>query len=141
MSERISDEELVRMIAEKLEPFSTLPNPEHRSVSPFGRDSQHGAWVCTLANDGIPLKRKATHVWMPQDMVNDPAMTVKLLEKLHDDFGNVALCGDNGWGVTVCHIDENGVETVYTRPSLTNSQTIGRAVAEAWALAMGLHSG
>ncbi len=68
--------------------------------------------------------------------VGDPGMTVMLLEKLRG-LGNVALCGDNGWGVTVTFIDENGNHISYTDPARTNSATIGQAVADAFMLSQG----
>lgn len=127
----LTDEQLSRWIAEKLEPKPTY-SPKvtgHIGLSVMTDLSTHSvAWQWDFQSKQ----------WHPRDLVSNPEMTVMLMEKMHE-FGNVVIAGDNGWGVSVYFIDENGIETWYSRPSQTNNQLLGRAVAEAWALANGYH--
>jgi hypothetical protein len=122
----ISDESLSRWIAEKLEP---MPNdtPDEVAVLDEWPLSNGKNWqLVSSYGEGDVLH------WEPRNMVTDPAMTVMLLEKM----GTAELEPDLSY--------ENGCWHVYTLRDVgpqfvdfSRKLKIGRAVAEAWAIANG----
>lgn len=118
----VSDADLSRWIASRFEP--TLMICEHY-VSLWGphKGTKYFNTAFDVADDGDTLINLR---WEPRDMVNDPAMTVMLLEKMtlaHLMF----LRSTNMWR---CCADGREQHFVH-------SEKLGRAVAEAFALANG----
>jgi hypothetical protein len=122
----LSDEELSRLIAGLIEPLASLPNPDtcdYQDMEAF--DSR--CWLASYELSRISLMH--VPVWRPRDMVNDPAMTILLLEKMNEDedmdlkiTGKVERSWDVKFGTSwVIHYDR-----------------LGRAVAEAYGLVKGL---
>ena len=123
-----SDEQLSRWIAEKLEPLSTLPNEDdcdHADMEAFPTEY----WLASYRMSRVTCMHVPS--WEPRDMVNDPAMTVMLLEKMPEP--SLWLESNPGDAVKIwgCSADMS--------TNLDNgwSDRIGRAVAESFALAHG----
>lgn len=119
----LSDSDLSRWIAEKLE----IKPKEWQLDAPY---LKHIAWQYVE-------KR-----WEPRDMVHDPAMTVMLLEKLmrepkrdcyltFDHYGELANQYELEIGVTDAGYAQG------LRGFILHGAQLGRAVAEAFALANG----
>lgn len=115
MSETISDEALNKLIGES-----------------FGFEIESVGGKLRYHNKALDAERGGIWNSPLPDYVTDPAMTVMLMEKLRNK-GMVFVCGSNGWGVRVVHVDENYIQIEYTRPSDNNSETVGRAIAIAFA--------
>jgi hypothetical protein len=121
----LTDEELSRWICDKLEPLHTVGlNRVNGKVTSF-----EGFWTAGDGWESMPSKDKLK----PRDMVNDPAMTVMLLievirqsDVLLSGLGVLSGLGDR-IGITLEHLD---VERIA-------AEKLGRAVAEAFALANG----
>jgi|SRR5581483_1383528 len=111
--QELSDAELSRWIAEKL----GLSDMAHAVV--------HGAGACSRCKRFLPLPERDC----VDDYINDPAMTVMLLEKLRPLHVQITLDMDY-FGIVI-----GWPESRYWR---SNSHlTASRAVAEAFALANG----
>ena len=117
-----SDAELSRWIAEKLEPLNSLPFHDEYSDRLERRGGCHplGAPRCWQWQ---PL---AKQFWQPRDMVNDPSMTVMLLEKL--------LVLDT---VSITKAPNGPCYMIASEKPQEVKPSLGRAIAEAYALAHG----
>ena len=112
----LSDEALSRWLAEKLEPLQSVVREKNRHRSLLG--------VWTPINGSTD--------WQPRDMVGDPQMTLMLMEKM------INQCQVRAWK----HIGKHGdthVDLMFSPPRHGCAKTLGRAVAEAFALANGYH--
>ena len=125
----LTDEQLSRWIAKKLEPCpakDAIPAGSTYNVSKPSRwllvgVSSTGAWWCHFDIDfGYSIGD-----WQPRDIVNDPAMTVMLLEKLSRYYVELSGRFINGTMHYICNKHLN--------PTLV----LGRAVAEAFTLCQG----
>lgn len=125
----LSDAELSRLIAEKLESLEVRGDAE-TYVSSWGLMKGTPCWTTAfdIADDGDT----AINIhWQPRSMVNDPAMTLMLTEKMPEPQVWLESSRDEApkqWG---CWADmhDNGATSV-----LANS--IGRAVAEAFLMSV-----
>lgn len=158
----MTDDELSRWIAEKLEPLSTLPNDDDcdmADMESFPTDCWLASWrLSQVTGFHVPS-------WQPRDMVNDPAMTVMLLIEMkkagmsftiesEPDYADAQDIKRHGvaineyrdfeirllWGDSNCPhrkqydpIDGHG----FTSFSLI-ADSFGRLIAEAFAMANGL---
>jgi hypothetical protein len=123
---KLSDEELSRWICNKEEPESSLSEvvwtktqsssfPSRANVRP-GELSPRGYWKI-----GPGMK------WKRRDMVHDAQMTVMLLSRLAlQQIVALDICDDGSTGILNAQLE-----------LITEAPSLGRAVAEAWALANG----
>lgn len=118
---QLSDEELSRWIASKIEPEATLPWD-------CGGYSTLRVW----RRNKRMMEHKFEWHWTPRDMVSDPAMTVLLLEKLLKKGANI--CG-SGAAVIGAEWPDVVVEYGATTEQSVTSSRLGRAICEAFALA------
>ena len=129
----VSDEILSGWICKKLEPMplhqDTLWHIETRRY-----DSRAGYWTLHR-HSGKPIEDSESWYWTSRNMVNDPAMTVMLLGKMTEpQLWDERTSEERGrgdpiyWGCTANMADEFGA---------VFSENLGRAVAEAFALANG----
>jgi hypothetical protein len=130
-----SDEQLSRLIAEHIEPE---PSGHLCSGPPYNVCAADNPYECPACIfRGLERQKKFKYfrfvdrTWRPVDMVNDPACTVMLLEKLIPAEGPAFRLSQTSqfWYVR----GEGSSASVATR-----STTLGRAVAEAYARAKGL---
>ena len=114
-----TDAELNLWIAKFLE-----PNPKRRAKQPHEsmtqRGSKLGCWTFAFQCEDK----------QPRDFCNDPACTVMLMEKLLADFHIITL--------SVNFADSDRGMCVGQDETIRWGRTLGRAVAEAFALANGL---
>ena len=124
----LSDEELSRWIAEKLEPEPERGLPYwKRCEIPCSACDGTGANADRTASCRRCQGYGKVYSRCPRDMVNDAAMTVMLMEKMNEDDNKpLTLCGTIR---TMWRMDWGGFTA--------QSKTLGRAVAEAFALANG----
>ena len=125
----MSDEEINRAIAEKLEPSDSLiPAMEaYWSSGGCGGNSPLNAWMCAL---NLPVIAEPT--WKPRDFVSDPAMTVRLLK-----CGDISLLSERrGWRAYRADFRIDGPRT--HRGDWPINERLGRAVAEAFCRAHNL---
>ena len=130
----LSDAELSRWIAEKMEPLSSLPNEDDCDSA----DMQDFPTDCWIASFRLSLVT-GMHVpgWQPRDMVNDPAMTVMLMERGPICVTRCKKAGrPKGWTAFKPDFSLDGPGD---RDVWPENDTIGRAVADAWCLANGYH--
>lgn len=116
----ISDEDLNIWIATQLEPLSSLPNADECDKQDMDNFPTE-CWIASFRMSRIALMHVPS--WEPRDMVNDPAMTVMLLEKL--------ASGDFVRSRSLERIREAMARVVWDKIS------VGRAVAQAFALSLG----
>ena len=136
----LSDEALSRWIAEKIEPMPTKrPNWSHA-------ESATKVWVSAFKGyyrkayppnqEGYP---EAWYGWKVRDMVNDPAMTVMLMERAGIGVEPTTNGFDGKrqdcWQAYPLDFSKDPLR-IY---AFTGYGSIGRAVAEAFALANGYH--
>ena len=122
----LSDLELSRWIAEKIEPSETLPHV-YAKLSPLA------VWECRRQFTGHTFQFE----WQPRDMVNDPAMTM-LLQKI------LIARRDLGFhGAMTLVFDSYTITGTWmqiakrTGKEFADVEDLGRAWAEAFALANG----
>lgn len=125
----ITDENLSRWIAEKLESFESLPDPEV---------GQYASKCWRVANRGhVPFKEKGIAFYGEADMVNDPAVTVMLIERLRCMWMTLTV-SKHGVKVSIrtkrIPLGHRGARHVIV---YSEGERLGRAVAEAFALANG----
>lgn len=139
----LTDEQLSGFIAKKLEPFAKLPKPTDAEFDLYlANNCQRWLKEFKCWEMRFVFEDGDKGGWQPRDMVNDPAMTVMLLEKLWRDpdrecyltFNIVGLranqyeieitASESGW--------QHGVKSF-----VHYSEKLGRCVAEAAALALG----
>jgi len=118
----LTDAELSRWIAERLEPSCQAPSSAVTSRPAYWLVEMNPSRMTSAA-----LNSGAQYEWQPRDLVHDPAMTVMLLEKMKSTE-KIVICGDGHWYIT-----RYEHEDFYS----ANSECLGRAVAEAFALANG----
>ena len=132
----LSDAELSRWIAEKMEPLSSLPNEDDCDSA----DMQDFPTDCWIASFRLSLVT-GMHVpgWQPRDMVNDPAMTVMLMERAGIGVEPTTNGFDGKrqdcWQAYPLDFSKDPFR-IY---AFTGYGSIGRAVMEAFALANGYH--
>lgn len=120
MNIKLSDEECSRWIAEKLE-----PKPVNTSVPE--QPSPLGFWRSVYHHDTY----RGSTDWQPRDMVNDPAMTVMLMEKL-GSTGDIQIIGmGEHWQFR--HLGP----APEMEEIIVDAYPLGRAVCEAFMLASG----
>ena len=129
----LSKAELSRWIAEKREPFSTLPEAtEPILLGERGRPSPLKAWCETsdYETGDVPY-------WQPRDFVDDHAMTVTILEELGEMWTTVTL-SKRGVRLSVrtkrIPLGHKGARYLI---KWTQGKHLGRTVAETWALVSG----
>ena len=111
----LSDEDLSRWIVDGLEP---LTQDKYGDAQPLITALEPQYWVWC---DGI---------WQPRDMVNDAAMTVMLMER---GLGSLDWVSDGTFKMW-----RGGFERQdHSRIEYITAKSLGRAVAEAFALANG----
>ena len=132
----ISDEDLSRWIADKFEPKPDFNITKVSTSEWVKRDLRISPnWNGSTTSVGMWIWR-GLHIgeWQPRDIVNDPSMTMMLLEK--SKLSLIALDQDT-W---MCGQQwMNGTVALYANAA--KSKSLGRAVAEAFALANGFLSG
>jgi hypothetical protein len=121
---QVSDADLSRWIAEKLEPFASMME-NNSAICPF---SPLNCWHLVDVLRKKP--EKSTTEWQPRDMVHDAAMTVMLLEKLIRNCSHLVF---QHWP-DGCRLD---MHELSRQQIAVPAETVGRAVAEAFALAHG----
>lgn len=132
---QLSDKELSRMIAEFLEPKPDEHLCSGRPYNPYAYRNVYECPACLFRG----LKQRTFQFftftnkdcWQPRDMVNDPEMTVLLLEKLLP-LGIGPRLSITAHGRPCCGI--SGFENGWSCPA----DTLGRAIAESFALANGI---
>ena len=124
----LTDGQLSRWIAEKLEPLESLPK-ENVSPSPLG------FWHRPRVFTGHTFD----HSWQPRDMVNDPAMTVMLLaNRKFVSLNQIEDCDEGPWEACFCKHAQHSIACEAFATVMAD--TMQRAVAEAFALANGFVS-
>lgn len=118
----MANEQKNRWIAEKLEPFESLPALRDEEWSGVGSPLCAWAGISDYGEGDIPK-------WVPRNFIADPAMTVMLLEKLREKHAEIRLDADYV-GMTIGRNGDN-----YWQAS--SNITVGQAVADAWMLSMG----
>ncbi len=125
----LTDKGLNLKIAESLE-----PRPEYKASMRIdgvaqdldGQFSKLKAWVYVIHQSGCEGCG-----WMPRDFVNDPAMTVMLMEKIIREYSHIVFENwPDGCRLT-CH-------RLGGQPEAFIAEEIGRSIAEAYARAKGL---
>lgn len=126
----VSDQELSRWIAEKLE-------PEPEKINEHG-DSRGGWWLWCYQHRLHGTEIVDTGKWQPRNVVNDPALTVKLIE--HSGFVSLFLLED-GKEPCIYHAEFCGAVShsldCGENMRVASNPDPGRAIAEAFALANG----
>jgi len=139
----VSDQDLSKWIAEKIEPTpERFPNMVQLHITdPIWSAKLCWTLGCMLRDDSGEWIKNAEGVivgreeWQPRDMVNDPEMTVMLIEK-----ARLSIQPELKAATTSCVFRAgitwmNGTVTMWNNSR--TSERLGRAVAEAWAICNG----
>lgn len=120
---KLSDLDISQWIAEKI-------SPQPADIESIHNEPQYLVWASFWSSD------KQCWTYLPRDMVNDPAMTVMLMQR--ESFVDLMLI-EGQYEANFCASETHSEDCFDFYKS--ESKSLGRAVAEAWMIANGYQDG